>query len=58
MCMFLVKIFKWSVSFVIVMHGPLIDFVQGYTWFFSIIGTLVCFGAIGSFITYRMMVSR
>jgi hypothetical protein len=39
------------------MHS-LTDNVQGYTWFGSIIGVLVGFGAIGSFLTYRLIVSR
>jgi magnesium transporter len=41
-----------------VVHDLLINLMQGYTWFCSIIGALVGFGAIGSFVTYRMMVSR
>ncbi|KAF8504203.1 hypothetical protein JB92DRAFT_2738365 [Gautieria morchelliformis] len=39
-------------------HVPGQDVTAGYAWFGSIIGVLVGFGAIGSFLTYRLMVSR
>ncbi|KAG9076848.1 CorA metal ion transporter [Ceratobasidium sp. UAMH 11750] len=36
-------------------HVPGQDTMEGYTWFLSIIGGLVGFGIIGSYITYKIM---
>ncbi|KAG8775718.1 CorA metal ion transporter [Ceratobasidium sp. 428] len=36
-------------------HVPGQDIEEGYTWFLSIIGALVGFGIIGSYITYKLM---
>ena len=35
-----------------------IQLVQGFTWFGSIIAVLACFGIVGSFVTYRMIIAR
>ncbi|KAF8592640.1 cora-domain-containing protein [Ramaria rubella] len=39
-------------------HVPGQDIQTGYTWFLSIIGVLVSIAIVGSFLTYRLMVSR
>lgn len=39
-------------------HVPGQDIQVGYTWFFSIIGALAGFALLGSFLAYRVLVSR